>query len=85
MIGKEKLETIKYLKNEFDQLQNNPILSLGCTVGLPNPKDLFHWKISLLGPQDTQYAGGTFFLSVEFPIGYPKKNLKLNLPIKSII
>ena len=73
MLTKEQLETMKYLKNEYNQLQNNPILSLGCTVGLPNPSDIFHWRISLLGPQDTPYAGGTFFLSVEFPIGYPKK------------
>ena len=73
MLSKEKLETMKYLKKEFNDLQSNPILSLGCTVGLPNPSDIFHWRISLLGPQGTPYAGGTFFLSVEFPTGYPKK------------
>ena len=72
MISKQKLETMKYLKNEFNALQNNPILSLGCTVGLPNPNDIFHWRLSLLGPQDTPYAGGMFFLSVDFPEGYPK-------------
>ena len=73
MLSKEKLETMKYLKKEFDALQNDPILSLGCTVGL-NPdygKDIFHWKLSLLGPVDTPYAGGMFFLSVDFPSNYP--------------
>ena len=73
MLTKSRLETMKYLKNEFNNLQNNPILSLGCTVGLPNPSDIFHWRISLLGPQDTPYAGGMFFLSVDFPEGYPNK------------
>ena len=72
MISKQRLETMKYLKNEFNALQNNPILSLGCTVGLPNPNNIFHWRLSLLGPQDTPYAGGMFFLSVDFPEGYPK-------------
>ena len=72
MLSKEKLETMKYLKNEYRELQSNPILSLGCTVGLPDPSNIFHWKISLLGPQDTPYAGGLFFLSVDFQPGYPK-------------
>ena len=71
MISKKKLEAMKYLKKEFDQLQRDPILSLGCTVGLPNPSNIFKWKLSLLGPQDTPYAGGMFFLSVDFPEGYP--------------
>ena len=72
MIDQEKLKTMKYLKKEYQDLQNNPILSLGCTVGLSNPSDIFHWKISLIGPQDTPYAGGTFILSIDFPLGYPK-------------
>ena len=74
MLTQQKLEAMKYIKAEFDKLQNDPILSLGCTVGL-NPKygkDIFHWVVSLIGPQDTPYAGGTFFLTVDFPESYPK-------------
>ena len=75
MLSKKKLETMKYIKNEFNKLQNDPILSLGCTVGL-NEKfknDIFHWKITLIGPIDTPYAGGMFFLTADFPEDYPKK------------
>jgi ubiquitin-conjugating enzyme E2 D/E len=72
MIPKEKLQTMKYVKAEFNALQTDPILSLGCTVGLPEPNNILHWKISLVGPQDTPYAGGMFFLTADFPIGYPK-------------
>ena len=74
MISPQKLATMKYLKKEFDALQKDPILSLGCTVGL-NPKyknDIFHWIITLIGPTDTPYAGGTFFLTVDFLESYPK-------------
>ena len=71
MLSKKKLQTMKYLKNEFKQLQNDPILSLGATVGLPNPNNIFHWKITLVGPQDTPYAGGMFFLTADFPEDYP--------------
>ncbi len=74
MLSKQKMEAMKYLKTEFDALQRDPILSLGCTVGLNvinGKKDIFHWKISLLGPSDTPYAGGMFFLTVDFPENYP--------------
>ena len=74
MLSKQKMEAMKYLKNEFDALQRDPILSLGCTVGLNTKggkKDIFHWILSLLGPSDTPYAGGMFFLTVDFPDNYP--------------
>ena len=70
MLSKEKSAAMKYLKREFDNLQNDPILSLGCTVGLVN-NDIFHWKISLMGPADTPYAGGMFFLTADFQDKYP--------------
>ena len=70
MLSKEKLAAMKYLKKEYDNLQNDPILSLGCTVGLAN-NDIFHWKITLLGPVDTPYAGGLFILTADFPDNYP--------------
>ena len=73
MISKKKLQAMKYLKNEYTQLQNDPILSLGATVGLPDPNNIFHWKITLIGPQDTPYAGGMFFLTADFPDDYPQK------------
>ena len=72
MISKKKMATMKYLKKEFDALQNDPILSLGCTVGLEK-NDIFHWKISLAGPIDTPYAGGMFFLTAAFNEDYPEK------------
>ena len=72
MISKEKLDTMKRLKEEFDELREEPITELGCTVGLKNPNDIFHWKISLTGAKDTPYAGGIFILDVDFPDNYPQ-------------
>ena len=74
MLSPQKMQTMKYLKAEYDKLQKDPILSLGCTVGL-NPKfgnNIFHWNLSLIGPMDTPYAGGTFILTADFPDTYPK-------------
>ena len=75
MLSKKKLEAMKYIKKEFNKLQNDPILSLGCTVGLNEKynKDIFHWKITLIGPIDTPYAGGMFFLTADFSEDYPTK------------
>ena len=72
MLSKEKLAAMKYLKKEYDNLQKDPILSLGCTVGLVN-NDIFHWKITLIGPVDTPYAGGMFFLTADFTEKYPNE------------
>ena len=82
MISKKKLQAMKYLKNEYTQLQNDPILSLGATVGLPDPNNIFHWKITLIGPQDTPYAGGMFFLTADFPDDYPKKKPEIRFTNK---
>ena len=70
MISPQKLKTMKYLKNEFNKLQNDPIQSLGFIVRLIN-NDLFHWKITFIGPEDTPYSGGQFILTVDFEENYP--------------
>ena len=82
MLTPKKLQTMKYLKNEFQQLQNDPILSLGATVGLPNPSNIFHWNITLLGPVDTPYKGGMFFLTADFPDDYPEKKPEIRFTNK---
>ena len=71
MIGADKMKTMKYIKKEFDNLEKDPILSLGCTVGLKDKKNIFHWFITLIGPTDTPYAGGVFTLTIDFPDNYP--------------
>ena len=82
MLPKQKLRAMKLLKQEFDNLQNNPITSLGVTVGLPDKNNIFKWKISLLGPQDTPYAGGIFILEANFPEGYPEQGPKIKFQTK---
>ena len=82
MINKKKLEAMKKLKAEFDELKNNPITSLGVTVGLEDSNNIFKWKISMIGPQDTPYAGGLFFLEAVFPEDYPKNGPKIKFLTK---
>lgn len=43
------------------------------TVTLPSESDLHNWNITIIGPQSTPYANGTFNLSFLFPAEYPFK------------
>ena len=82
MLNPQKLKAMKQLKKESTELQTNPITSLGVTVGLPDPNNIFRWQISLLGPSDTPYEGGVFFLEALFPDNYPIGGPKIKFKTK---
>ena len=71
MINIERLRTINKLKEEFRDINNNPILNIVATVGLPDENNLFEWRLSIIGPRDTPYKDGIFFLTLKFPENYP--------------
>ena len=71
MNSEEKMKALAQLKKELKELQTDPLATLGVTVGLVKKNDYFHWQITMLGPQDTPYAGGLFFLTADFPNNYP--------------
>ena len=64
---------IERLKNEYNDLYNNPITSLSISVGLIDDNNLYKWKFCLLGPKDTPYADGFFKLLLKFPNYYPEE------------
>ena len=69
----QKKKALIQIQKELKELQTDPLATLGVTAGLIKQGDYFHWNITMLGPQDTPYAGGLFFLTVDFPDDYPKK------------
>ena len=71
MLNIERLRTINKLKEEFRDINNNPILNIGADVGLPDENNLFNWRLSIIGPRDTPYNGGLFYLTLKFPENYP--------------
>ena len=65
--------SLNLIQNEFCDLQQNPIASLGIVVGMPDPNNPYLWQCTMLGPTDTSFAGGLFYLKIIFPIDYPQK------------
>ena len=65
--------SLERIIEEFKDINRNPISNCGVTVGLVNENDYTEWKVSLLGPKDTSYKNGLFFLSIKFPNDYPNK------------
>ena len=49
------------LSREFRELNQHPIMSCGATVELLDENNIFNWRVTLLGPQDTPYKRGLFF------------------------
>ena len=72
MLTPSKLEAMKIIREEYKQLSRAPLTNFGITVGLFNEDNIFEWKCTILGPKDTCYKNGLFYLKIIFPDDYPK-------------
>ena len=71
MLNQDKVMAMKRVKQEFDDISNNPILNICATVGLINPSNIMEWRCTLSGPQGTPFENGLFYLRAKFPDNYP--------------
>jgi ubiquitin-conjugating enzyme E2 D/E len=70
----------KRISRELMDLQNDP--PLNCSAGPIDESDMYNWEGVMFGPADSPYAGGTFKVTIQFPVDYPFKPPRVNFMTK---
>ena len=65
MLDLAKINAMKRIKEEYNEINSKPNPNIGATVGLPDEDNIFHWRATLIGPKDTAYKGGIFSLNID--------------------
>ena len=67
------MSSLDRIIDEFKDLNRNPISNLGSIFRLVNENDYRLWIATMVGPKDTSYRFGLFYINVKFPEEYPLK------------
>eukprot|EP01100_Stratorugosa_tubuloviscum_P001471 TRINITY_DN1329_c0_g1_i1.p1 TRINITY_DN1329_c0_g1~~TRINITY_DN1329_c0_g1_i1.p1 ORF type:complete len:148 (-),score=74.76 TRINITY_DN1329_c0_g1_i1:127-570(-) len=65
---------LRRIQRELQEISDHP--NENFSAG-PVGDNLFEWSATILGPDNTPYAGGIFNLNITFPVEYPAKPPKV--------
>ena len=69
------MTALKFIKKELENFNKDPIP--GICFGPKNDLDFFNFEGVIMGPPDSVYQGGVFFLNIHFPTEYPFRPPKI--------
>lgn len=59
------MAAIKRIQKESIEIGKESLVNI--TAGPVSEEDPYNWQATIIGPEDTPYAGGVFHLSIKFP------------------
>ena len=71
--------TARRITKELETIQKDP--PSNCSAG-PDDDNIYSWTATIMGPTETVYEGGLFYLNIEFPQNYPYKPPKVRFITK---
>ena len=72
--------TIRRIQNELKEMNSNP--PSNCSAGPISEDNLYSWRATIMGPQNTPYHNGVFYLKIDFSEDYPFRPPKIMFTTK---